>query len=274
MRLSFSIVFFYLSTIVLAGGLRGAYERLFLWYAYQAEVEMLNQRDGNLNRLTICPSEYGSGKDGTLTFNEFIEVTNRNGINTKGTIPSISTSLTPPVDSTAQRMAKRDDWVRDTWQNTKTVISGTVYNTIFERAAKVVWQAKAIIGSNHPSILRATDAIQKVVISRKIDYEEWRMPAMESAPEFTGENKVKFETWEVVLASYGDAREFDLDLTIQNNKGQENIAQRVDDWVQRYHSDTAPSRDGTKTEGEVRSGHFNALRKAQRAESMVLRGSC
>jgi hypothetical protein len=77
MRLCFAAVLSFLLSLAAAGGIRGAYERLFIWYAYQAQLEHLRViGDTKFEGLTICPHDYGTRDDGTLTFNEFIEVCN------------------------------------------------------------------------------------------------------------------------------------------------------------------------------------------------------
>ncbi|OQE36107.1 hypothetical protein PENCOP_c012G03168 [Penicillium coprophilum] len=93
MKLPFVLCLFTIVSTVFAGGIRGAYERMFIWYAYQAQIDGLMKTYGNLDALTICPYDVGSGREETLLFNEFIEVTNRESNADRGAIPPITDSL-------------------------------------------------------------------------------------------------------------------------------------------------------------------------------------
>jgi hypothetical protein len=124
--------------------------------------------------------------------------------------------------------------------------------------------------------LNALKAIQMVTIARKIDYESFRIPAMESAAEFTGDRKVDFKTWDLVLQAAPKARELDLEATIEANPSQTNIAQRIADWEKNvYLADTSENEFGLKsgnrvlTKGEVRSSHKQAVKMAENAEKLA-----
>ncbi|KAK3304887.1 uncharacterized protein B0T15DRAFT_512975 [Chaetomium strumarium] len=129
--------------------------------------------------------------------------------------------------------------------------------------------------------LNAIKAIEMVTIMRKIDYESFRMPAMESADEFTGDRKVNFKTWELVLPGAPKARELDLEATIEANPSQSNIAERIARWEEDvYLADNIPNEDGIMeggrllTKGEIRSYHKAAIRTAERAERLAKNLSC
>ena len=100
MRFSFALLLSCLSTGVLAGGIRGAYERMFIWYVYQAHITDLDWRYSSVDDIEILRDGFGTAKPhGTLTFNEFIEYVNRPRNAKPGTIPSVSNSRTPEVSN-------------------------------------------------------------------------------------------------------------------------------------------------------------------------------
>ncbi|KAL7960289.1 hypothetical protein V8C34DRAFT_303128 [Trichoderma compactum] len=76
MKISLCLVICLLAIKATAGGIRNAYERMFVWYAYQAEIEYAREKHKtfSINNLQICPGKDGSGKDHTLTFGEFLEL--------------------------------------------------------------------------------------------------------------------------------------------------------------------------------------------------------
>jgi hypothetical protein len=118
-------------------------------------------------------------------------------------------------------------------------------------------------------VLKATRAIQMVVISRKIDYEKHRMPELKATfPD------VKFVTWDLQMQAEPRAQDLDLQATIDANPSEDNLSQRIEDWERQYHADVTPRPGGRTTEGEFRLAHWNAIKAAKSAENRVVQGGC
>ncbi|KAH6871570.1 hypothetical protein B0T10DRAFT_500489 [Thelonectria olida] len=270
MRFFFGILLCFLVVNVSAGGIRGAYERMFVWFAYQAQIDYLMQTDGHLDHLEICPTEEGTGRENTLTFNEFIQYTNLAADGTKAPMPSVKEAVTLQVDKTAQSLYSHKGWLENRWQVPGNIINmkgtGGGYDRMMLEVSKVVWGIKNN-GIDNTKLRNAIDAIQKVVISREIDYEKYRMPAMKADPAFTGQNKVTWVTDQLVLRSEPKAEKLDIVDTQAKNPGISGLAKKIDTWEKTtYFAD--------KTDGPNRSRHKRAVMNSQRCVNMATTGSC
>ena len=268
MNLSLALVLCFLIVNAAAGGVRGAYERIFIWYAYQAEIEYLTEKDGNLNNLRICPTEYGSGPQGTLTFNEFIEYTNREG-NSKGPIPQI---LRPGqelnVDRVANAMWKRQpEWLKSRWPRPQNMhINGPSYNDLLKEIANEVDKFKGTLGTNNKNIQAATRAVDLVEKTRLVDYEKYRIPELLKSPDFTGENKVNWVFDNYQFSGMSNPKAINMEATEEENPGKD-VKNRVSNWEQSVYFN---SKD--LEENEVRKGHKNAWFQSYKVANFVVTG--
>jgi hypothetical protein len=236
--------------------------------AYQAQIEGLLSKFGNLDALTICPLSFGSGREGTLTFNEFIGLSNGEYNGPENNIPSITDNQRPDVDRMANILHKGSSLMKNTWPGTQNIVQSTGYIGMLEHAGKVVWEWREVAVSQD-SALKATRAIQMVVKSRQIDYERYRMPELEA--HFSD---VKFVTWDLQLQAAPNAKELDLAATIENNPGVNDLADKINSWVEAYHGDTSLVPGSSKTKGANRLSHLNAMKAAQRTETFAIQGHC
>ncbi|KPM45270.1 hypothetical protein AK830_g1306 [Neonectria ditissima] len=279
MRFYFGILLSFLVVNVSAGGIRGAYECMFVWFAYQAQIDYLMQTDGDLKALQICSGQKGSTPGGTLTFNEFIEYTNRGPNGVSNTNPNVPDADTLQGDKTAQNLYGHKTWLANRWKVPNNIIRSAngKYDTMMLEVSRVVWdiQSKGILNTN---IRSAIDAIQKVVISREIDYEKYRMPAMKADPAFTDRNQVTWVTDQLVLRTEKSAEKIDIVDTQAKNPAQPNIAQRIDTWEKTtYFADSTPAKGSNgnpTTKGQVASNHKRAVVNSQRCEKVAKTGHC
>jgi hypothetical protein len=270
MRFHFGILLCFLVINVSAGGTRAAYERMFVWFAYQAEIDYLWNTEGNLNNLQICHSKQGTGPRGGLTFNEFVQYTNLGTNGQSGQKPQVQVATTLQVDRTAQNLFRNrnNGWLAPRWQIPNNIIrsaNGRYDNMLFE-VSRVVWDIKSK-GIDNSNLRSAIDAIQKVVITREIDYERYRMPALKASSDFTGSKKVTWVTDQLVIKYEAKAEKIDIPATEANNPSQPSIAQRIDTWEKNtYFAD--------ENDGVTRSNHKQAILSSQRCENMAKTGHC
>jgi hypothetical protein len=275
MKPSSVILLLFLVTNVLAGGLRGAYERLFIWFAYQAENEWLEQNPGAQRR--IMP-----GRQHPLTFIQFIDWSNTGGG------PWVRPADIKDGDVTVARTAgalvgKRQ--VAGTWQVTREVIHGAGYDAMLRGVGQVVYTMKTTgnnpLPADNPNIIAATQALDNVVNARSVDYEKYRMPEMRSALEFQG---IQWGGWNVQFSSEGRAWKLDLQETLDLNAGRRDpmeLARQIDDWTLKYHNnggripqDAIPAPKESETWGQRRRGHFHAMNVADASYKLLTTGRC
>ncbi|KAL2833015.1 hypothetical protein BDW59DRAFT_157154 [Aspergillus cavernicola] len=152
------------------------------------------------------------------------------------------------------------------------VVAKSSYGPLMNTTADTVWAVK---GDEPDSAMKADlansiNALQKMVISREIDYEGHRFDALKNA--FPS---VSLEYDNVVLQTTKGAKSLNIAETMKANPGENNLEQRIADWTKNtYHTDTTMNSVFGKTEGKVRLEHFNALQDIKRAASVAQSGVC
>ena len=283
MRFFFALILSCLSTGVLAGGIRGAYERMFIWYVYQAHIADLDWRDSNVDNIEILRNGFGTVKPhGTMTFNEFIEYVNRPKGAKKGEVPSVSNSRMPEVTKTALELLNKR-LVPD-WPNPSAVIgSARSYNDLLPEVAKVASRTREANKADaqpsvHALLDEALKAMDNVIDQRLADYERFRYDPLTKAKEFEG---LRWSSREVSVDNGPkepkSQKVVNVEATILGNPNWPDIdklGEKIQKWERDvFFTDKTPSdipkykKDG-KTLGDVRSSHNNAVSQAKQAREM------
>ncbi|EGR51450.1 uncharacterized protein TRIREDRAFT_104354 [Trichoderma reesei QM6a] len=197
MRVSLCLSVCLLILHAIAGGIRGAFERLYIWWAYQAEIEYAHKvfDSFDVSKLQICHGQRGSGPGATLTFAEFLELSNRQG-NTKGAVTS-KTFKPDSIGSTAEIMLKLTGQyqMQERWPRPTNIISSSQgrYTDMLDEVSNVLSKCKQDLGDSR-SINLALDAFTRVIRWRKADYEKHRFPALKSNKDFEAIKEWRFWT--------------------------------------------------------------------------------
>ncbi|KAG5746619.1 hypothetical protein H9Q69_003839 [Fusarium xylarioides] len=274
MRLSFGLILLFFVVNALAGGIRGAYERMYVWYAYQANIDLLeNGLQGkdklSLDNLDIYKGQTGSGRHGTMTFKEFIGFTNRDA---KGRTPSLSKwrdlpdNNPPYYDRTAQALL--DKKATAMWFKTEDIVEhATSYTKLLPEAGGVVYGLSNSLPGDNSNIRKALVCIGQVEKTRQVDFDRYRIPAMKDSPEF---KDYKIEPLQLVLGTKQGSSTAVLDLDViaqDNNVKPADFKKKVKNWENKtYFTDPA--------NGSIARKHFSALKSAKQAVRIAETGSC
>ncbi|KAF9766578.1 hypothetical protein IL306_000999 [Fusarium sp. DS 682] len=274
MRLSLGLFFLFFIVNVSAGGIRGAYERMFVWYAYQANIDMLEKdlkgKDKlNLDGLEICKGQSGSGRHGTMSFQEFIGFTNRDA---KGKTPSparwksLPNGNPPRFDQTAQLLL--DKGATSNWEKmTEILPSANSYTKLLPEISKVVYKFSQSLPADNGNISRARASVGQVEKTRQVDYDRYRIPAMKASPEF---KDYVIKPYQIVLGTVkGSSTELlDLSVLAQDNELKlSNVKRTVGDWERKtFFNDPI--------NGPIAKRHEGALKASSRAVRIATTGSC
>ncbi|RSL54092.1 hypothetical protein CEP54_010085 [Fusarium duplospermum] len=287
MKLSLGCLLFFLSVYVIAGGIGGAYERIFIWFAYQATIDAWEKDQGkvNVNDLDICKGQKGSGRHGTLKYNEFIQFTNKFERNGQTTLPTLK-AFTPPdgnIDRAAQNLLDNGG-VRPTWFSTRDVVQGAnTYDNLVRATGGVLWDAKGYLddnGAKNNFVTKAEDAVHKVVQCRTVAYDFYRIPEMKKYTDF---EKYKIEPFYYNLGTVKGSQNAYIDIpqmAHDNGVSEATLRQEIADFEKNHlFQDQTGSgqydRSGNeKTKGQSASGHKRAIEGAEDGESIAKTGSC
>ncbi|KAJ4315420.1 hypothetical protein N0V84_008367 [Fusarium piperis] len=287
MKLPLGFLLFFLSVYVIAGGIGGAYERIFIWFAYQATIDarFADTKQVDVNKLDICRGQKGKGRHGTLDYNEFIQFTNRFERNGAITLPTLKV-FTPPdnnIDRAAQNLLDNGG-VRPMWFSTNDVVQGAgSYDGLVRAAARVLWDAKGYLpdnGAKNNFVIKAEDAVHKVVQCRTVAYDFFRIPEMKK---YSGFDKYKIEPFNYNLGTVKGSQNAYIDIpqmAHDNGVSEETLRQEFDDFEKNhFFKDQTGSgqydRNGVeKTKGQSAQGHKVAIEGAEDGESIAKTGSC
>ncbi|KAG7417318.1 hypothetical protein DER46DRAFT_696418 [Fusarium sp. MPI-SDFR-AT-0072] len=274
MRLSFGLILLFFIVNALAGGIRGAYERMFVWYAYQANIDFLeNGLQGkdklNLDNLEICKGQSGSGRHGTMTFKEFVGFTNRDS---KGKTPSLARwrdlpdNNPPYYDKTAQALL--DKGATSNWVKTADIVEdATSYTKLLPEVSKVVYGFSNSLPGDNSNLRKARICIGQVEKTRQVDYDRYRIPAMKASPDF---KDYKIEPLQLVLGTKQGSSTAILDLDVvaqDNNVKPSDFKKKVRNWeTNTFFKDPV--------NGPKASSHLSALKGSKRAVRLAETGSC
>ncbi|KAH0491202.1 hypothetical protein TgHK011_002643 [Trichoderma gracile] len=239
MRVSLCLGVCLLIVHAIAGGIRGAFERLYVWWAYQAEIEYAHKvfDSFDVSKLQICHGQRGTGPGGTLTFSEFLEFSNRQG-NTRGAVTD-KTFDPSSIGDTADKLLKLEGQyqLQERWPSPTNIISSSRgrYTNMLDEVSKVLSTCKQGLG-DRGSIGSALDAFTRVIEWRKVDYDKHRFPALKNSKDFEAIKDWRF--W--IVGGERDnkglwRKHIDFETTIasaQNSgyKDIENLESHVLDW--------------------------------------------
>jgi hypothetical protein len=275
MKLSLGLILLFLVVNALAGGIRGAYERMSIWYAYQANIDVL---EGNLkgtdklnvDKLEICQGQSGKGRHGTMTFEEFILFTNRDA---KGVVPPPRRGWNLPegsptyYDRTAQNLLDKRA-VSQKWYGTRGIIkSAGSYVVLLPEVSKALYKYSQSLPGDNINLRNSRLCVEKVVQTRQVDYDLYRIPAMKASAEF---KDLKIEPYELVLGTKKGSSTAVLDLNevaADNNINPTVFKQKVNDW-----EDNVFPKDPIY--GQKAQGHLGSLRGSKRALRLANTGKC
>lgn len=275
MRLSFGLILLFFTFNALAGGIRGAYERMAVWYAYQANIDFLEgglkgTDKLNVNKLEICQGQSGKGRHGTMTFEEFILFTNRDE---KGVVPSPRRGWNLPgssptyYDRTAQNLVDKRAMSKK-WYGTRGIIkSAGSYVNLLPAVSRAVYKFSQSLPGDNINVRNSRLCVEKVVQTRQVDYDKYRIPAMKASAEF---KDLKIEPYELVLGTKKGSSTAVLDLdavAADNNLNAATFQQKVDDW-----EDNVLPKDPVY--GKEAPGHAASLRASKMALSVANTGTC
>ncbi|KAK4085280.1 uncharacterized protein Triagg1_270 [Trichoderma aggressivum f. europaeum] len=197
MKISLCLAICLLTIEATAGGIRGAYERMFVWYAYQAEIEYAREKHKtfSINNLQICPRKEGSGKDQTLTFGEFLELSNRNG-NAQGATPKLTSKGTLWKTAGAILDLQGRYAMKPRWKTPSNIAPSAKnsYTDMLKEVAKVLAKCKKEMGNDGSNAKLASGALNELTNWRKADYDLHRVPALKKDPNF---KKIEWEFWTI-----------------------------------------------------------------------------
>ncbi|PNP52629.1 hypothetical protein THARTR1_06794 [Trichoderma harzianum] len=278
MKISLCLAICLLTIQAAAGGIRGAYERLFVWYAYQAEIEYARgkHKTFSINDLQICPGKKGKGKDDTLTFGEFLELSNRNG-NARAALPKVG--LKGSLGETAGAILGLNGRyaMKPRWETPNNIVPSAKnrYTNMLKEVAKVLAKCKKELGNNSKDIGLASEALDRVNEWRLADYDLNRVPALKKDPNF---KKIDWKFWTIKKPKGGQNMDhiwnehIDWQGTVDNaaNSWYEDIAdieKHVLDWERNTYFQ-GPDGARAKT-------HKNAIVEVQKAINISNNGpSC
>ncbi|KAF5631722.1 hypothetical protein F52700_6644 [Fusarium sp. NRRL 52700] len=274
MRLSLGLLLLFFVINALAGGIRGAYERMFIWYAYQANIDLLETslqgKDKlNLDNLEICKGQTGSGRHGTMTFKEFIGFTNRDA---QGRTPSLARwrdlpdNNPPYYDRTAQALL--DKRATSMWFKTEDIVQhATSYTKLLPEVGNVVYELGNSLPGDNSNIRKARVCIGQVEKTRQVDFDRHRIPALKASPEF---KDYKIEPLQLVLGTKQGTSTAVLDLEViaqDNNVKPADFKKKVKNWENKtFFTDPVNGLTARK--------HKSALKSAKEAVSIAETGSC
>ncbi|KAJ3456751.1 hypothetical protein MRS44_016774 [Fusarium solani] len=264
MKLSLGFLLFFLSVYVIAGGIGGAYERIFIWFAYQATIDAwyADEKKVDVNKLDICRGKKGNGRYGTLNYNEFIQFTNKFDRNGAITLPALKSFTAPDnnIDRAAQNLLDNGG-VRPTWFSTRDVVQGAnTYDSLVRKAGGVLWDAKGYLPRMAP---RATS-----------------IPEMKKYPGF---EKYKIEPFYYNLGTVKGSQNAYIDIpqmAHDNGVSEATLRQEIADFEKNHlFQDQTGSgqfdRNGVeKTKGKSAEGHKWAIEGAEDGEKIAKTGSC
>ncbi|KAJ4215856.1 hypothetical protein NW759_009715 [Fusarium solani] len=287
MKLSLGFLLFFLSVYVIAGGIGGAYERIFIWFAYQATIDAwyADEKKVDVNKLDICRGKKGNGRYGTLNYNEFIQFTNKFDRNGAITLPALKSFTAPDnnIDRAAQNLLDNGG-VRPTWFSTRDVVQGAnTYDSLVRKAGGVLWDAKGYLpenGAKSNFVIKAEDAVHKVVQCRTVAYDFYRIPEMKKYPGF---EKYKIEPFYYNLGTVKGSQNAYIDIpqmAHDNGVSEATLRQEIADFEKNHlFQDQTDSgqfdRNGVeKTKGKSAEGHKWAIEGAEDGEKIAKTGSC
>ncbi|RBQ72287.1 hypothetical protein FVER14953_20616 [Fusarium verticillioides] len=275
MRLSLGLILLFFIFNALAGGIRGAYERMSIWYAYQANIDLLEgylkgTDKLNVNKLEICSGKSGSGRHGTMNFEEFILFTNRDA---KGVVPAPRRGWNLPqssptyYDRTAQNLVDKRA-MSHKWYGTRGIIkSAKSYVNLLPEVSGAPYKFGQSLPGNNINVRNSRLCVEKVVQTRRVDYDLYRIPAMKASAEF---KDLKIEPYELVLGTKKGSSTAVLDLdavAADNNLNAAAFQQKVNDW-----EDNVFPKDPIY--GLHAKGHAGSLRASKEAFNLANTGTC